>query len=63
MLNEAAIMGRVDHLEGMKENVIFGSLIPAGTGLRDFQKIIVQNKEEFAAIQAAREAQEMLSRF
>ena len=63
VLNEAAIMGRVDHLEGMKENVIFGNLIPAGTGLRDFQKIIVQNKEEFAAIQAAREAQEMLSRF
>ncbi len=63
VLNESAITGRVDNLEGMKENVIFGNLIPAGTGLRDFQKITVHNKEEFAAIQAAREAQELLDRF
>jgi len=63
VLNESAIMGRVDNLEGMKENVIFGNLIPAGTGLRDFQKITVHNKEEFAQIQAAREAQEMMDRF
>ena len=58
VLNEAAIQGRVDNLEGMKENVIFGNLIPAGTGLRDFQKITVHNREELAAIQAAREAAE-----
>ena len=58
VLNEAAIQGRVDYLEGMKENVICGNLIPAGTGLREFQKISVHNAEEYAAIQAAREAAE-----
>ena len=56
VLNEAAIRGRVDYLEGMKENVICGNLIPAGTGLREFAKITVHNAEEYAAIQAAREA-------
>ena len=56
VLNEAAIRGRVDYLEGMKENVICGNLIPAGTGLREFAKIAVHNREEYAAIQAAREA-------
>ncbi|MCQ2324409.1 MAG: DNA-directed RNA polymerase subunit beta' [Paludibacteraceae bacterium] len=58
VLNEAAIQGKVDCLEGMKENVICGNLIPAGTGLRDFQKVAVHNAEEYAAIQAAREAAE-----
>ena len=58
VLNEAAIQGRVDYLEGMKENVICGNLIPAGTGLREFQKIAGHNVEEYAAIQAAREAAE-----
>ncbi|MCQ2347816.1 MAG: DNA-directed RNA polymerase subunit beta' [Paludibacteraceae bacterium] len=58
VLNEAAIQGRVDTLEGMKENVICGNLIPAGTGLRDFQKLSVHNAEEYAAIQAARAAAE-----
>ncbi len=47
VLNEAAIMGRVDKLEGMKENVICGHLIPAGTGLRDFNKLIVASREEY----------------
>ncbi|MCQ2345746.1 MAG: DNA-directed RNA polymerase subunit beta' [Paludibacteraceae bacterium] len=56
VLNEAAINGRVDTLEGMKENVICGNLIPAGTGLREFQKLSVHNTEEYAAIQAARAA-------
>ena len=60
VLNEAAIRGRVDYLEGMKENVICGNLIPAGTGLREFSKIVVHNAEEYAAIQAAREAGEGL---
>lgn len=45
VLNEAAIEGRVDYLEGMKENVICGNLIPAGTGLREFDKIIVTNTD------------------
>ncbi len=58
VLNEAAIRGKVDYLEGMKENVICGNLIPAGTGLREFAKIVVHNQEEYAAIQAAREAAE-----
>ena len=56
VLNEAAIQGRVDYLEGMKENVICGNLIPAGTGLREFQRIIVHNKEEYAELQAAHAA-------
>ncbi|MBQ7191725.1 MAG: DNA-directed RNA polymerase subunit beta' [Paludibacteraceae bacterium] len=58
VLNESAIQGRVDNLEGMKENVICGNLIPAGTGLRAFQKMSVHNAEEYAAIQAARAAAE-----
>ena len=58
VLNEAAIQGRVDYLDGMKENVICGNLIPAGTGLREFQKVSVHNAEEYAAIQAARAAAE-----
>ena len=45
-LNEAAISGKSDPLEGMKENVICGHLIPAGTGLREFEKIIVGSKED-----------------
>ncbi|MBQ3672935.1 MAG: DNA-directed RNA polymerase subunit beta' [Paludibacteraceae bacterium] len=58
VLNEAAIRGKVDYLEGMKENVICGNLIPAGTGLREFARLTVHNQEEYAAIQAAREAAE-----
>ena len=52
VLNEAAIRGKVDYLEGMKENVITGHLIPAGTGLREFEKIIVGSKEEYERMQA-----------
>ena len=52
VLNEAAIRGKVDHLEGMKENVICGHLIPAGTGLRAWDKLIVGSKEEYDRIQA-----------
>ncbi|MBP1540810.1 MAG: DNA-directed RNA polymerase subunit beta' [Prevotella sp.] len=52
VLNEAAIRGKEDHLEGMKENVISGHLIPAGTGLREFEKIIVGSKEEYERMQA-----------
>ena len=58
MLNEAAIQGRVDFLDGMKENVICGNLIPAGTGMRAFTRVSVHNAEEYAAIQAARAAAE-----
>ncbi len=48
VLSEAAIRARVDHLEGLKENVICGHLIPAGTGLIDYQDIIVGRKDEVA---------------
>ena len=54
VLNEAAINGKVDTLEGMKENVICGHLIPAGTGLREYDKIIVGSKEEYDRILANR---------
>ena len=50
MLNEAAINGKTDYLEGMKENVICGHLIPAGTGLREYNRIVVANKDELAAM-------------
>jgi len=47
VLNEAAINGKVDELEGLKENVIVGHKIPAGTGLRDYENIIVGSMEDF----------------
>ena len=47
VLNEAAVAGKVDSLEGLKENVIVGHRIPAGTGMRSYEKIIVGSKEEF----------------
>ena len=54
VLNEAAIRGKSDKLEGMKENVICGHLIPAGTGLREFEKLIVGSREEHDRVQANR---------
>ena len=47
VLNDAAIRGRVDYLEGMKENVITGHLIPAGTGFPEFRNVVVGSKEEY----------------
>ena len=47
VLNEAAVSGKVDTLEGLKENVIVGHKIPAGTGMRDYESIIVGSKEEY----------------
>ncbi len=47
VLNEAAIFGKVDNLEGLKENVIVGHLIPAGTGNRRFDDLIVGSNEEY----------------
>ena len=47
VLNEAAISGKEDHLLGLKENVIVGHLIPAGTGVRAFQTRIVASKEAY----------------
>lgn len=51
VLNEAAISGKVDYLKGIKENVICGHLIPAGTGLREYEKLIVMPKSEHDSIE------------
>jgi DNA-directed RNA polymerase subunit beta' len=53
VLNEAAIYGKVDQLEGLKENVIVGHLIPAGTGLRQYNDLIVGSMEEYKALASA----------
>lgn len=52
VLNDAAISGKTDYLEGMKENVICGHLIPAGTGLRQWKRIVVGDKEEYDRLSA-----------
>ena len=54
VLNEAAIRGAVDHLNGLKENVIVGHLIPAGTGLREYEKMIVGSQEEYDLLMASK---------
>ena len=56
VLNEAAINGKSDSLEGMKENVICGHLIPAGTGLREFERIVVGSKEDYDRVLSNRKA-------
>ena len=63
VLNEAAISGKTDPLEGMKENVICGHLIPAGTGLREFDKIIVGSKEEMLNLHRNTNPEMSFSRF
>ncbi len=60
VLNEAAINGKTDHLEGMKENVICGHLIPAGTGLREYNRLVVANKDEYAALQLTDSPEELV---
>ena len=57
VLNEAAIQGKSDSLEGMKENVICGHLIPAGTGLREYENIIVGSVEDLDRGDFSREAE------
>ncbi len=47
VLNESAIMGKVDFLDGLKENVICGHLIPAGTGLKEYKNLVVGSKTEY----------------
>jgi DNA-directed RNA polymerase subunit beta' len=56
VLSSAAIQGKTDEMLGLKENVITGHLIPAGTGLREFENMIVGSKEEYELLQTAREA-------
>ena len=55
VLNEAAILGKVDPLEKLKENVICGHLIPAGTGLRDYDNIVVGSQAEYDSLVAGAE--------
>jgi len=50
VLNKAAVAGKADYLLGLKENVIVGHKIPAGTGMRDFQTMSVGSKEEYARL-------------
>ncbi len=50
VLNEAAINGKVDHLDGLKENVICGHLIPAGTGLKEYKNLVVGSKSEYDSL-------------
>ena len=50
VLNEAAVNGKEDYLEGLKENVIVGHKIPAGTGTRDYKNIIVGSKDEYNSL-------------
>jgi DNA-directed RNA polymerase subunit beta' len=54
-LNEAAVAGKVDTLEGLKENVIVGHRIPAGTGMRDYDDVIVGSKEDYNDIMTSKE--------
>jgi DNA-directed RNA polymerase subunit beta' len=54
VLNEAAISGKVDQMLGIKENVIVGHQIPAGTGMRDYEKLIVGSREEYEALMASK---------
>nr|HQV05975.1 DNA-directed RNA polymerase subunit beta' [Chitinophagaceae bacterium] len=56
VLSSAAINGKTDEMLGLKENVITGHPIPAGTGLRDFENIIVGSKEEYELLKTSREA-------
>ncbi|MDQ3048369.1 MAG: hypothetical protein M3R27_12530, partial [Bacteroidota bacterium] len=54
VLNEAAVSGKIDDLSGLKENVIVGHLIPAGTGLRAYEKMIVGSQEEYDRLMASK---------
>ncbi|TAH26555.1 MAG: DNA-directed RNA polymerase subunit beta' [Cytophagales bacterium] len=56
VLSEASIRGKVDHLLGLKENVIVGQLIPAGTGVRQYNGMIVGSQEEYDALVSSKEA-------
>src|SRR5690625_2697310 len=56
VLNEAAVADKIDELNGLKENVIVGHLIPAGTGLKEYQKIIVGSKKEYEELVSSKSA-------
>ncbi|MBQ8034771.1 MAG: DNA-directed RNA polymerase subunit beta' [Bacteroidales bacterium] len=58
VLSEAAIRGKVDTLEGLKENVICGHPIPAGTGQRDYEKLVVASMEDYQRMVKNKQAKE-----
>ena len=58
VLNEAAVNGKIDFLEGLKENVIVGHKIPAGTGLRSYDNVIVGSKDEYTSLLIDKEEEE-----
>jgi len=55
VLNEAAIFGKIDELDGLKENVIVGHLIPAGTGIRKYNNLVVGSREEYERLMSGHE--------
>jgi DNA-directed RNA polymerase subunit beta' len=55
VLNEAAVAGKIDYLEGLKENVIVGHRIPAGTGMREYDHTIVGSNEDYHEMMANKE--------
>ena len=55
VLNEAAVAGKVDYLEGLKENVIVGHRIPAGTGMREYDNTLVGSKDDFNELLTGKE--------
>jgi DNA-directed RNA polymerase subunit beta' len=59
VLNEAAVNGKIDGLLGLKENVIVGHLIPAGTGLREYDRLIVGSQEEYDLLMASKQQEEV----
>jgi len=59
VLNEAAIQGKMDYLDGLKENVICGHLIPAGTGLKEYKNLVVGSKAEYDQLVEMREPEEV----
>jgi DNA-directed RNA polymerase subunit beta' len=56
VLSQAAIQGKTDSMLGLKENVITGHLIPAGSGQKEFDNMIVGSKEEYEVLATTREA-------
>ena len=58
VLNEAAVNGKIDYLEGLKENVIVGHKIPAGTGMRQFNNLVVGSMEEYESLVEAKKSSE-----
>ncbi len=61
VLNEAAIAGKIDYMVGLKENVIVGHLIPAGTGRREYENIIVGSQEEYDLLMSSKEDEQVLA--